>query len=230
MSSNSSNKSATEIIHSTAVKLSQMLVSESPPTTEIKIETKRRLTAGEIKMCRRIFMDSIDYSKVWIHIGGHLHTQTGNAMTPAGEIYLPREDYLQNKDFSVSRPNVKHWFIHEMTHVWQYQLGAKVGWLGLKQLCRGGYTKTVNSPDSGAGELLAYSTDILNKDKNKRFSDLNFEQQGRVVEFYYDAMFLGRDRPDRPHHKKSMELLPYTQGIIMDLIIDPTDKTLLPKS
>ena len=72
--------------------------------------------------------------------------------------------------------------------------------------------------------------DYIYKDKNKRFSDLNFEQQGRVVEFYYDAMFLGTDRPDRPHHKKSIELLPYTQGIIMDLIIDPTDKTLLPKS
>lgn len=89
-------------------------------------------------MSRLIFQDSIDYSKVWVHLGGYLHNKTGNAMTPAGEIYLPKEAYMRNKDFSLSRPTIKHWFMHEMTHVWQHQLGASASWLGLKQLCKGG--------------------------------------------------------------------------------------------
>lgn len=230
MSYNSSGGNGVEIWLSAILKLGKMLSSENPPTTELKVETKRKLTAGEIKMSRLIFQDSIDYSKIWIHVAGYLHRKTGNAMTPAGEIYLPKEDYLNNKDFSVSPPHLKHWFMHEMTHVWQYQLGASVGWLGLKQLCKGGYTKSVNSADSGASELLAYDTDILNRDQNKKFSDLNFEQQGRVVEFYFDGMYLKEERPERAHHQKSLKMLLEVQAIIMDLIIDPTDKMLLPKA
>jgi len=39
---------------------------------EVKTErTKRRLTAGEIEMARKVFKDSIDYSKVWVHNGGY---------------------------------------------------------------------------------------------------------------------------------------------------------------
>lgn len=230
MNAKVSGQSAIEIVHSAAVKLKEMISSKQPPTSEIKIETKRKLTAGEIKMCSLIFQDAIDYAKVWIHVGGYLQNKTGNAMTPAGEIYLPKKDYLENKDFNVFRAEAKHWFIHEMTHVWQYQLGAAVGWLGLKQLCKGGYTTMVDSADSGAGELQAYDTDILNRDKNKKFGDLNFEQQGRVVEFYFDGMYLKKERPERSHHQKSLELLSYTQAMIMDLIINPRDKSLLPRA
>lgn len=230
MTSNPSGVNKIEIWLSKALQLSKMVSSTNPPTSNIEVETKRKLTAGEIKMCRLIFQDAIDYAKVWIHVGGYLQSKTGNAMTPAGEIYLPKKDYLENKDFSISPPNLKHWFMHEMTHVWQYQMGTSVGWLGLKQLCKGGYTNMVNSADSDAGELLAYDTDLLNKDKNKKFSDLNFEQQGRVVEFYYDGMYLKDEEPTRSHHQKSLKMLLYVQAIIMDLIIDPKDKNLLPRA
>lgn len=39
----------------------------------IKIGTKRKLTSGEIAMSQLVFKDSIDYSKVWIHLGGLIH-------------------------------------------------------------------------------------------------------------------------------------------------------------
>jgi len=196
----------------------------------IKIGTKRKLTSGEIAMSQLVFKDSIDYSKVWIHLGGLIHTRTGNAMTPAGEIYLPKDDYLKITDFSIAKPNVRHWFIHEMTHVWQYQMGATNGLLGIKQLCNGGYTSEVNSVDSGQNELKAYDTDLMGRDLNKKFQDFNFEQQGRIIEFWFDAIYLQKISPSRAHHQKSLKLLGYIERILRDFLLSPKDKSLLPKA
>lgn len=196
----------------------------------IKIRTKRKLTSGEIAMSQLVFKDSIDYSNIWIHLGGLIHTRTGNAMTPAGEIYLPKDDYLKITDFSLAKPNIRHWFIHEMTHVWQYQMGAANGWLGIKQLCNGGYTSEVNSVDSGKNELKAYDTDLTGRDINKKFQDFNFEQQGRIIEFWFDAIYLQKISPSREHHQKSLKLLGYVERILRDFLLNPKDKSLLPKA
>lgn len=195
--------------------------------TVIKIGAKRQLTSGEIRMSQLVFKNSIDYSKVWIHVGGLIHTATGNAMTPAGEIYMSSKDYVENQDFSLSRPNIKHWFIHEMTHVWQYQNGAKTGWLGLKQMCSGGYTTEVQSVDSSS-ELKAYDTDLLGRDINKKFQDFNFEQQGRIIEFYFDSNFLKNDEPHRKHLQISLKLHSRVLAILSDFIKNPKNFSLLP--
>ena len=197
--------------------------------TIIKVGSKRLLTSGEIAMSRLIFKDAIDYSKVWIHLGGLIHTKTGNAMTPAGEIYLPKDDYLKTPDYSKALGQDRHWFIHEMTHVWQYQMGASTGWLGIKQLCKGGYTSEVNSVDSD-NELEAYDTDLGGRDLNKKFQDFNFEQQGRIIEFWFDACYLQKVNPKRDHHQKSLQLLGYVEKILRDFLLNPSNKNLLPKS
>lgn len=178
-------------------------------------------------MSQLVFKNSIDYSKVWIHVGGLIHTATGNAMTPAGEIYMSSKDYVENQDFSLSRPNIKHWFIHEMTHVWQYQNGAKTGWLGLKQMCNGGYTTEVQSVDS-ANELKAYDTDVLGRDVNKKFQDFNFEQQGRIIEFYFDSNFLKNEEPHRKHLQISLKRHSGVMAILVDFIKNPKNSSLLP--
>lgn len=197
----------------------------------LKIGVRRKLTAGEIQMCQLVFKNSIDYSKVLINIGGYIHSKTGNAMTPAGEIVLSRNEYIKNPDFSLSlRGEDKHWFIHEMTHVWQYQLGAPNGWFGIKHLCNGGYTSQVNSVDSGKNELKAYDTDLLGRDYNKKFNDFNFEQQGRIIEFWFDATYLKNTQPNRSHHQISLQLLPKVQKILNSFLINPNDLNLLPKS
>lgn len=197
--------------------------------TIIKVGSKRLLTSGEIAMSRLIFKDAIDYSKVWIHLGGLIHTKTGNAMMPAGEIYLPKDDYLTTPDYSKALGQDRHWFIHEMTHVWQYQMGASTGWLGIKQLCKGGYTSEVNSVDSD-NELEAYDTDLGGRDLNKKFQDFNFEQQGRIIEFWFDACYLQKVNPKRDHHQKSLQLLGYVEKILRDFLLNPSNKNLLPKS
>ncbi len=197
--------------------------------TIIKVGSKRLLTSGEIAMSRLIFKDAIDYSKVWIHLGGLIHTKTGNAMTPAGEIYLPKDDYLKTPDYSKALGQDRHWFIHEMTHVWQYQMGASTGWLGINQLCKGGYTSEVNSVDSD-NELEAYDTDLGGRDLNKKFQDFNFEQQSRIIEFWFDACYLQKVNPQRDHHQKSLQLLGYVEKILRDFLLNPSNKNLLPKS
>lgn len=150
--------------------------------TIIKVGSKRLLTSGEIAMSRLIFKDAIDYSKVWIHLGGLIHTKTGNAMTPAGEIYLPKDDYLKTPDYSKATGENRHWFIHEMVHVWQYQMGTSTGWLGIKQLCKGGYTSEVNSVDSD-NELEAYDTDLGGRDLNKNFKILTLNNKVELLSF-----------------------------------------------
>ena len=197
--------------------------------TIIKVGSKRQLTSGEIAMSRLIFKDAIDYSKVWIHLGGLIHTKTGNAMTPAGEIYLPKDDYLKTPDYSKATGENRHWFIHEMVHVWQYQMGTSTGWLGIKQLCKGGYTSEVNSVDSD-NELEAYDTDLGGRDLNKKFQDFNFEQQGRIIEFWFGACYLQKVNPKRDHHQKSLQLLGYVEKILRDFLLNPSNKNLLPKS
>lgn len=230
MDKNPVKQSAKIIVANAKAKLTKLKNNQPHPTTEIKIETKRKLTSGEIKMCQLVFKDAIDYSKVWIHIGGYIHSATGNAMTPAGEIMLPKESYDGNPDFSRSPGEDRHWFIHEMVHVWQYQLGTPNAWYGLKQLCKGGYTSLVNSVDSDEDELKAYDTDILGRDFGKKFNEFNFEQQGRLIELWFDACYLQNVRPSRLHHQKSLKLLGHVERILRDFILNPYDKSLLPRS
>ncbi|WP_380178606.1 hypothetical protein [Kalamiella sp. sgz302252] len=87
----------------------------------------RQLTAGEIKIAESIFKNAINYSRVRVHKESYFPFDLQNkdtAVTPNGEIYFMPKHY--ESDFSVA-PNWKqHWFIHEMAHVWQYQLGLNV--------------------------------------------------------------------------------------------------------
>jgi len=69
---------------------------------------------------------------------------------------------------------------------------------------------------------------ILGRDKNKKFSDFNFEQQGRIIEFWFDAMHLKSVNPSRQHHQKSLQLLPSIQIILSNFLKNPSDPTLLP--
>lgn len=98
-------------------------------------------------------------------------------------MYLPKDDYIQNPDFSAAKGNAQHWFIHEMVHVWQYQMGVSNGWLGLKQLCKGGYTSQVNSADSGSNELKAYDTDITGRDLNKNLAILILNNKDGLLSY-----------------------------------------------
>jgi hypothetical protein len=215
-------------VFSMSETLKKIKPNEEAPTTKIKIVTKRRLTDREILMCKSVFKDSIDYKKIWVVQRGFGMSLQGNAVTLGYYITLAREDYLDNEDFTNSRAEVKHWFMHEVTHIWQNALGFK-NMPKVKRACRGEYFKTVPSADASNKEDLApYATDLRGRDLYKKFNEFNYEQQGRIIEFYFDAKFLKNNRPNRDHHKNSLKLEPYVLFALKEFLENPSDKSQLP--
>lgn len=218
-----------EKIFSVSESLKKISNQEKIPTEKINIIARRRLTDREILMCRTVFKDSIDYKKIWVVMGGFVQSLAETAITPFGYIItLPRKDYIENKDFSKARPEIKHWFMHEVTHVWQNALGFK-GISKVKRVCRGEYFRTTGSPDSIDGnDLVPYATDLMGRDLYKKFNEFNYEQQGRIIEFYFDAKFLKYSIPERKHHQLSLKLERYVLFTLKEFIENPNDPSLLP--
>ncbi|WP_425327794.1 type VI secretion system Vgr family protein [Pseudomonas nitroreducens] len=131
---------------------------------------ERSLTAGEIAMARIVFQDAIDYSKVKVHRGGwwlFLGFQNA-AVTPNGEMYFPKSTGLYRDDFSsTTNDRDKALFIHEMTHVWQFQLGYWIKWHALWVTSRGASVYEYELKSGG------------------KLSEYNMEQQGDIVSDYF---------------------------------------------
>lgn len=100
----------------------------------------RLLTSGEIALAQSLFENTINYNKVWVHNDSYLPfglQSPTTAMTPNGEMYYPNEIY--RADFSAILRGqdqygtiaAAHLFMHEMTHVWQFQKGYFVKMHGL---------------------------------------------------------------------------------------------------
>lgn len=88
----------------------------------------RGLTPGEIELLRPVFRDALDYASVKVHNHGYWmlcgFQPTCTAMAPNGQLYLPGK--LFEPDFSQAGPSAKRLFVHEMVHVWQFQMGYPV--------------------------------------------------------------------------------------------------------
>jgi len=129
----------------------------------------RYLTTSEIAMARALFKDSIDYSKVKVHNGEYLWfgmQPNDTAMTPNGEMYFNSSRFLEN--FAISRKRGQRWFMHEMVHVWQYQLGYPVKLRGTFRIG------------------LSYEY-VLSEDKT--LADFNMEAQGDLLADYWAIKF-----------------------------------------
>ena len=84
--------------------------------------SERALTPGETALAKRLFKDSLDYTKVKIHNKKYVFVQPDNSgMTPNGEIYVSGSETYKN-DYAKEVSRLRGFFIHEMAHVWQYQL------------------------------------------------------------------------------------------------------------
>lgn len=76
-------------------------------------------------MASQLFGQAIDYQRVRIHRHPYLPFQPRNcAMSPNGSIYFHPSCFLP--DYTRADPQVLHWFMHELVHVWQHQLGYPV--------------------------------------------------------------------------------------------------------
>lgn len=165
----------------------------------------RPMTDGEIAMARLLFRDAIDYTRVRIYGRGFLwfglqHPHV--AISPNGNIYFTAARFLE--DFSTSTRANKHWFIHEMVHVWQYQLGYPVMLRGAVRL------------------FLQYEYVLA---PNKRLSDYNMEAQGELLADYFALRYLD----DRQAMAHSSELAAYEQ-VLQGFLDRPADKLHLPRT
>ncbi len=82
-------------------------------------------------MARLVFGAAVDWARVRVHACPYLWfglQPEGVAMAPDGGIYFGRS--CHRDDFSVEDDACRRWFMHEMTHVWQHQLGYPVKWRG----------------------------------------------------------------------------------------------------
>ncbi len=181
---------------------------------KVYISLKRRLTSGEIAMVKPVFKDSIDYSQVIIHKKKYMRLvqEDKTIMTPNGEMYLGNTNYEKFKDFSKDdKSENKIWFMHEMAHVWQHQLGFKVRLHGIKTAIAGGY--------SAEGNVYKYTSIDLYQNT---LPDFNFEQQAEIISHYFGAEYL-----------KENDFLPNLllfRSVLKEFIINPKDEKLLPRS
>lgn len=191
------------------VKTTQQAVGTS--VKKITLEGKhRKLTNGEEAMARPVFQDAIEYWKVKVYRNELLPfgLQQGNGMTPWGNLYCPDKDFRD--DYSIEKdPARKIWFIHEMTHVWQYQLGYDVAREGFKVFMHGGYNK---------GSVYKYDDA---KGKKTRLPDFNFEQQAEIISHYYGGKYLKIP-------KYLPDLKTFFEPVLKDFLKKPKDKYLLP--
>lgn len=135
----------------------------------------RPLTMGEINLAKSVFKSQIDYEQVKIHQGAYLRfglQKAQIAMAPNGHIYFPEISYLP--DFSKGTFSQQAWFIHEMTHVWQYQQGISVILHGLWLALIGGYL----------GKRRAYIY-YLPKNVAKKLANFNIEQQACIMADFF---------------------------------------------
>ena len=135
----------------------------------------RPLTVGEINLAKDVFKSQIDYEQVKIHQGTYLRfglQKAQIAMAPNGHIYFPNASYLP--DFSNGTISQQAWFIHEITHVWQYQQGISVILRGLWLALLGGYL----------GKRRAYVY-YLPKNLDRKLADFNIEQQACIMADFF---------------------------------------------
>lgn len=159
----------------------------APPThmrSSAKKEKWRLLTSGEVQLLKEIFQDGIDYSKVHVHRGKWWPLQPDEAvMTPLGNIYYPPNHPWYSEDFSEASFSQQYWFIHEMTHVYQYQQGVSVI---NRRLSEGGIYDYRKEPD-------------------KSLNEYTVEQQGMIIADYFRCTRQEYSRVNKDYCKTGYE-------------------------
>jgi hypothetical protein len=171
----------------------------------------RGLTVGEIQMAKKIFKDSINYARVRVHKEGYFPfglQDARTAVTPNGEMYFPPLKFLE--DFSTSNDLNKCWFMHEMTHVWQHQLGY---WVMFRGAFRPG---------------LDYKYTL---DAQRKLCDYNMEAQGDILADYFALKFL--NNPSAVRNQLSADsTVTYSlddyERTLKDFLINPASSENLP--
>jgi hypothetical protein len=165
----------------------------------------RGLTAGEIAMASLLFGGAIDYTRVRVHNRRYIPFQPKNCcMTPNGSMYFHHSCFLP--DYSLGNPTVIHWFMHEMVHVWQHQMGYAVRLRGAVRIG------------------LSYNYEL---GPGKTLADYNMEAQGDLLADYFAIKHLNSPRSMR-QQRYSGSLSLYEE-ILAGFLADPASVANLPR-
>ncbi|HGM6067248.1 TPA: PAAR domain-containing protein [Stenotrophomonas maltophilia] len=173
---------------------------------------ERRLTQGEIEMAQLVFGDAIDYSLVRIHNHGYWMLfgmqPEDTVVAPNGEIYFPKGLYIHN--YSSAELDDQHLFIHEMTHVWQYQLGYNV--------------KLIRGPRPG----MSYDYVL---DHVRLFHDYNMEAQGEIVADYFLVAFRdSQSKMSNAMYRTTFGIHAQLKRALSQFLVSTADKRNLPRT
>lgn len=167
----------------------------------------RSLTAGEIRMARSIFNDTVNYGLIRVYKGSYFPfdlQDEDTAVTPNGNMYWPEPIFKE--DFSSESSLYKNWFMHEFAHIWQHHMGMSVRTRGL------------------ISKYVSYKYSLPNE---KTLAEFRMEQQANIIADYYTLVnegynawkeltsFTGIHGPD---------LLAKYQNNLQYLLASPRDK------
>lgn len=200
------------VLEINGIKTNHVEVGASVAQVETAADAARPLTAGEITMARVVFKDAINYEKVKIHNGEFLWLGAQNdetALAPNGEIYFNTDAFKE--DFSASDGGDRLWFMHEMTHVWQFQLGYPVLKRALRYL-------GVDLPRK------------YNLDEDDLLSEFNMEAQGNIIADYW-AILDAKERGTTVkymHRPQYMHQISVFEKVLREFLANPKDTDNLP--
>jgi hypothetical protein len=165
----------------------------------------RKLTPGETAMVAQLFGAAVDPTRVRVHNRRYLpFLQPKNcAMTPNGSVYFHHSCFLP--DYAAGDPPVVHWFMHEMVHVWQHQLGYPVRLRGAVRIG------------------LAYGYTLR---EGATLADYNMEAQGDLLADYFALKFMGK--PGVVRERRYAGQLALYETVLADFLHDPADSSNLP--
>ncbi|MCC2956174.1 Rhs element Vgr protein [Massilia sp. IC2-477] len=156
-------------------------------------------------MASLLFGDAIDYSRVRIHGRRYMPFQPKNCcMTPNGSMYFHRSCFLP--DYTRGDPGAIHWFMHEMVHVWQHQLGYPVRLRGAVRI----------------GLPYAYTLR-----EGATLADYNMEAQGDLLADYFVLKFLRK--PQAMRQGRYRDCLALYEEVLAGFVADPSGAANLPR-
>ena len=157
-------------------------------------------------MASLLFGGAIDYARVRVHDRRYLPLlQPKNcAMTPNGSIYFHHSCFLP--DYSAGQPSAVHWFMHEMVHVWQHQLGYPVRLRGAVRF------------------KLSYHYDLR---EDATLADYNMEAQGDLLADYFALKFM--HQPGAMRQRRYAQALALYETVLAGFLADPADRANLPR-
>lgn len=149
---------------------------------ETETVAARGMTPDERTEAKLVFGHSLDYDKVRI-AESRLMSFPNYARTPFNTIYFPPG--TSKRSFT----NFMPWLIHELTHVWQTQHGISV----LTKLAHAIRGKKAYDYSDGLGDARKEEALARAWARGKHFLQYNTEQQGDILQDYYEKLKAGDD-------------------------------------